>query len=539
MKKLTLKGFLSVTLLMIVGAFAIASCDDDNVEKPKVITEVSLDKANLSLTEGETATLVATLSPKGSKDAISWSSDNTQVATVSSSGEVKAVAEGSATITASLKNGNKATCKVTVAKKQAQAEENKTTISLDHTKASIKMGETLALKVTLAPENAKDKITWSSSKEAVAKVDDKGVVTAVAEGEAVITASLENGNKATCTITVTKQEEAPAPAPTPGTGDKATVKFKQETYTINVGETKDFNQELLISMGKDPNETVSPIRFNTFDEDVISIKDGVAKGLKAGEAELDVSLPNGEYATCTITVKGGGVSVEIDPDPSPVPPAKKEVKITPSSLNMMEGDQTQLHFEYLGGLTPAEVTLTSKDPDVATVTNAGLVTAKKSGETYIYVYINGVQQHHYIPVTVNEAVKKGKYTYVIRHVKKDVITEKDAFNKPLEGEYGKKVINDEFVTGGSSSMNTLYVVVDVTDTETNVTTKGIANRWETSPIPGYEDDYIDYMSQGIYGSVMYPSHGKFNLHIKLDQYGIDETVKVFIKKVPKKKKGEK
>lgn len=100
------KGFLSLLIMMIIGAFV--ACDDGNVEKPKVITEVSLDKTQLTLTEGESATLLATLTPKESKEAISWNSDNAKVATVSQSGEVKAVAEGSATITASLKNGKKA-----------------------------------------------------------------------------------------------------------------------------------------------------------------------------------------------------------------------------------------------------------------------------------------------------------------------------------------------------------------------------------------------------------------------------------------------
>lgn len=178
-------------------------------------------------------------------------------------------------------------CKVTVTKKQA---EEKTTISLDKASATLKVGETLELVTTLAPENAKDEVTYSSSKEEVAKVDDKGVVTAVAEGEAVITASLENGSKATCTITVTKKEEEPAPTPTPGTGEHATVKFKQETYTINVGETKNFKSEVLIMMGKDPNEDVT-LKFTTFEEDIISVtQDGSVKGLQAGEAELIVEL---------------------------------------------------------------------------------------------------------------------------------------------------------------------------------------------------------------------------------------------------------
>lgn len=513
------KGFLSLLIMMIIGAFAFVACDDDNVEKPKVITEVSLDKTQLTLTEGESATLLATLTPKESKEAISWSSDNAKVATVSQSGEVKAVAEGSATITASLKNGKKATCKVTVTKKQA---EEKTTISLDKASATLKVGETLELVTTLAPENAKDEVTYSSSKEEVAKVDDKGVVTAVAEGEAVITASLENGSKATCTITVTKKEEEPAPTPTPGTGEHATVKFKQETYTINVGETKNFKSEVLIMMGKDPNEDVT-LKFSTFEDNIISVtQDGSVKGLQAGEAELLVELKNFELAFCNITVVGEGGGG--NDDPTPTPPANKEVRISPTSLNMMEGDQILLTIQYLGGLTPEEVTLKSQNTDIVTVTNEGLVNAKKAGETSIQVYINGVPQHHYISVKVNEVVKDGKYSYVIRHIKRDIIAEKDVIDEPVLGEKGKKVIRDVFVPNGSGATNKFFVLVDVTNNETKETER-IAPTITLSPD---EDDPEDFVSSGIDGSVSYYGSGKFNLNIKMAEFGIDETVKVIL-----------
>lgn len=80
------------------------------------VSGVNLDKTTLSLTEGDTYTLKATISPSNATDkSVTWSSSNTAVATVSSSGVVTAKAVGSATITVKTNDGGKmATCAVTV-----------------------------------------------------------------------------------------------------------------------------------------------------------------------------------------------------------------------------------------------------------------------------------------------------------------------------------------------------------------------------------------------------------------------------------------
>lgn len=79
-------------------------------------------------------------------------------------------------------------------------------IALDATEAAIKEGDTKQLTATVSGEHIlpNGKTVWSSSDETVATVDAEGLVTAVAEGEAVITADYA-GSKATCTVTVEKQ----------------------------------------------------------------------------------------------------------------------------------------------------------------------------------------------------------------------------------------------------------------------------------------------------------------------------------------------
>lgn len=162
------------------------------------VESISLDKTELEITEGETLTLIATIKPENATNKnVIWSSSNEEIATVED-GVVSAIKEGEATITAKTEDGGKtATCSVKVNAKVYPVE----SISLDKTGASLKVGETITLTATIKPDNATNKkVIWSSSNAEIATVED-GVVTAIKEGEATITAKTEDGGKtATCTI---------------------------------------------------------------------------------------------------------------------------------------------------------------------------------------------------------------------------------------------------------------------------------------------------------------------------------------------------
>ena len=81
------------------------------------VTKVKLNKTKSTMTVGKKQTLKATVTPKkASSRAVVWKSSNTKIATVSSKGVVKAKKAGTATITATAKDGSgkKAACKITV-----------------------------------------------------------------------------------------------------------------------------------------------------------------------------------------------------------------------------------------------------------------------------------------------------------------------------------------------------------------------------------------------------------------------------------------
>ena len=91
-------------------------------------------------------------------------------------------------------------------------------ITLDTEAVTLLLGETRQLTATVLPEDAIfSAVTWESSNPAVATVSETGLITAVAEGEAIITAKTGNGLSAICTVTVV---------------DKHTVTFKDWDGTV-------------------------------------------------------------------------------------------------------------------------------------------------------------------------------------------------------------------------------------------------------------------------------------------------------------------
>lgn len=178
------------------------------------VTGVTLDKTTLSLTVGNTATLVATVEPADATNKeVTWSSDDEAIATVDNTGKVTAVAAGTATITVTTVDGGKtATCAVTVTAAGTPAVAV-SGVTLDKTTLILTVGRTETLVATVAPDDATDKsVTWASDDETIATVDNTGKVTALAAGTAIITVTTVDGGKtATCDVTVTAAggEETP------------------------------------------------------------------------------------------------------------------------------------------------------------------------------------------------------------------------------------------------------------------------------------------------------------------------------------------
>ena len=177
------------------------TCRVEVVETQEVpITGVSLDQESMTLTEGESGTLNATIIPGDTTDdrTLTWSSDAPEVAVVNE-GEITAIAPGTATITVTTSNGKSDSCIVTVERREIEI----ISVSLDHSELTMKAGRETTLNATINPADTtmSKELSWSTSNAEVATVED-GVVRAVAEGDAVISVATVNGKRAECVVHV-------------------------------------------------------------------------------------------------------------------------------------------------------------------------------------------------------------------------------------------------------------------------------------------------------------------------------------------------
>ena len=173
-----------------------ATCVVTVVKKAIAVRSIELDQTEVTVEEGDTLTLTATVNPDNADDkTVTWKSSNTDVAIVND-GVVIALTPGTATITATA-GGKTATCVITVEERFIPVTE----VILSHTEVTLNVGDKLELTATVLPEDATKKtVTWKSSSSKVASIR-KSVVTAVAEGTAIITAKAGD-IEATCVVTV-------------------------------------------------------------------------------------------------------------------------------------------------------------------------------------------------------------------------------------------------------------------------------------------------------------------------------------------------
>lgn len=193
-----------ITAATTDGSNLTATCKIVNPQARIEVEDIALNETDVTLNEGQTVQLQATVSPDDANNKeIVWTSSNDGIATVTQEGLVRAISKGVAVIvvTASDGSGVSASCEVTVHSLVSSVVLNETEVILNE-------GQTVQLQATVSPDDANNKkIVWTSSDENIATVSQDGLVTAVAEGNAVITVSSTDGSKvsAGCNIIVVKQ----------------------------------------------------------------------------------------------------------------------------------------------------------------------------------------------------------------------------------------------------------------------------------------------------------------------------------------------
>lgn len=180
--------------LFAAAMLITASCTPEKIQ----VEGITVTPSSAELKCGDSLQLQALVTPDNADDkTVVWSSSDNSIATVGQNGMVTGLTAGETVITAEA-SGKSATCSITVMAITAES------ITLNETEVTVEKGETFQLLAEILPENTQDKtITWSSSDTETASVDENGLITGIAKGDAVITASIAD-IKAECMIHVTE-----------------------------------------------------------------------------------------------------------------------------------------------------------------------------------------------------------------------------------------------------------------------------------------------------------------------------------------------
>lgn len=258
--------------------------EDPTSGAPKTVkvTGVTISKTKLTLAKGKKAKLTAAVAPANATNKkVTWNSANKKVATVSQTGQIKAVGKGTTNITVTTADGKKtATCKVTVTIPSKK-------VKLNTKKVYVVAGKSVKVKATMTPSNTTDKVTWSTSNKKVATVK-KGKITAKKKtGKATITAKTTSGKKTTLTVYVVKKAKK-----------SISIKLNKKTLTLKKG--KQYNLKATVK----PSKSTDTLKWKSSNKKVASVDAfGTVVGKKKGKAKITVTTTSGKKYTCKVTVK--------------------------------------------------------------------------------------------------------------------------------------------------------------------------------------------------------------------------------------------
>ena len=350
------KGTATIKATANDGSGKQATC---SVTVKKPVSSIQLNSTSLVLYRGAsdvTETLTATVIPSdASNTAVTWSSSNASVATVSSSGVVTGKSRGTATITVTAIDGNgaSATCEVEV-------KQYVTGISINKTSLSLFIGEDATLSVTsVLPSDANNKsYTWSSSDSAVASVDDNGKVTAKSKGTATIKATANDGSElsATCSVSV-------API-------VSSIVLDKTSSVLYTGRTETINATVLPA-----DASCNGITWTSSNTNVATVSEnGEVYGITPGNVTITAKANDvsGKEAYCEVEVRQSVTNISLNV----------------TSLDLTEGDTWQLVVT----ISPEDAfdkTVNWSTPDwCVTVDKDGLVRAISKGKAVVTVSTN-------------------------------------------------------------------------------------------------------------------------------------------------------
>lgn len=325
----------------IEGVEAPLTCNVTVTAEQLEINGYRLEFSSVSLKTGETLQLNVLKEDGQIAQSVDYSSADPEIATVSASGLITAVANGETLIRAKVEGGT-LVCKVTVAQSY--------TYSLDKTTINLAVGSSGRLTLITTPGGSASNRphTFSSSNDQIVTVEGgTGKLKGIAKGTAVITC-LVDGTELQATVTVTEY----------------TVRIGEEVFADEMTLRLGVEQDIVITA--DPDCQISP-EYASSDESVVTVANGHVVPKKTGTATISVTVGGKTFQT-TVTVESGF-----------------SINHSKATLTLGATDNTnvvQLTLSNEAG-TDFNVTYRSSDEQVATVDTNGLVTATGYGTATI------------------------------------------------------------------------------------------------------------------------------------------------------------
>ncbi len=276
---------------------------------------------------------------------LKWKSSNRRVATVSSSGRVKARKVGKATISATCLDGSKAKGSMKVVVRRLV-----TKIKMNKSNANILVGKSVKLSVRITPSNATIKgVKWKSGDTSIATVDG-GKVIGVAPGMVKITATSKDATKKKTYCWVTVSEPVPV----------TNFTIADANLTVAKGSS------IQSGMVPNPSNATDSIKYWSDTPSVATVTSrGKIKGVRPGKATIYARAANGVEGHVDVTV----------------------VDINRKAVTLLQYATEQLSIYNI----TTGITWYSAKPEIASVDANGLVKAKLPGKTIIYAYVDGVK----------------------------------------------------------------------------------------------------------------------------------------------------
>lgn len=328
-----------------------------NVKVKPVLTDLEVTPSSAKIKEGETQQFTVNKIPSDAEGDVGYSIGDSDIATVDTSGAVTGMKPGNTTLTVSCGSISKnIPIEIT-----SSLEE----ISVSPNPVELDVGSTQQLTAEKVPSDASGDISFKSSKEDVATVTADGLVTAVGEGSAIVTAS---------SGTITKE---------------IIITVYPVLTDLNVTPSQVFtsvgNSEKII-VTKVPINARGDIEFNSADLSVASVDaSGVVSGVKEGDTFINV--------TCGSVTKTVAVNVGKE---------LKDFIVSPNPVNISMGDVTKIEVTKVPADALGTPSFSSDNTGVVAVDSDGNVTPISVGSASITVIIDGITK--IIPVSVTPAL---------------------------------------------------------------------------------------------------------------------------------------